>query len=182
MDKKEIHEMIRVNHAGEYGARLIYDGQIKALQLKNDQESVAIVEEMKKQEDVHYEYFDQAIISKKVRPTVFQPFWKLGGYAMGFLTAALDKKAAMCCTTAVEEVIDEHYHEQIERIKEAEKENPEDFELKELRQKIEKFRLEEIEHRDIGYENEAQNLSYFKPLSSLVKLATKTAIFASKRL
>ncbi len=181
--KEKLSEIIRVNHAGEFGAKVIYDGQIAALKLKRDHETLALVKHMKEQEIAHFDYFDDKIKAKKIRPTIMQPLWKVGGFGMGFLTAMLDKKAAMCCTTAVEEVIDEHYQEQI-NLMEKESEflsDKEKKEIGELKEKIVKFREEELEHRDTGYEHHAKDLAYFNPLSKMVKLATKFAIGVSKR-
>ena len=182
--KKQLQEIIRVDHAGEMGAKVIYAGQIAALKLKKDFETLKIVEHMKDQEVVHFDYFDAEIKRQKVRPTIMQPIWKVGGFALGFITGMLDKKAAMTCTTAVEETIDQHYQEQILTLEKEEKyadENQRE-ELLELKNKIEKFREEELEHRDIGYENHAADLIYFTPLSVFVKCATKFAIAVSKKI
>lgn len=178
--KEKLSELIRVDHAGEMGAKVIYDGQILALKLKKDYETLKLVEHMKEQEIVHFDYFDEQIKSKKIRPTLMQPVWKVGGFALGFLTAIADKKAAMTCTTAVEEVIDEHYQEQLqdlEKLKGKEKDQ-----VKDLKEKINKFREEELEHRDTAYENDAADLKYFKPLSSFIKGTTKFAIAVSKKI
>jgi ubiquinone biosynthesis monooxygenase Coq7 len=171
-NQKKIHEIIRVNHAGEFGAKVIYAGQMAALKLKKDHKTLKIVEHMKEQEDVHFDYFDAEIRKKKIRPTVMQPVWRIGGFALGFFTALLDKRAAMACTTAVEEVIDEHYKSQLNTLEKEE----------ELKTKIEKFCSEELEHRDIGYENKAAELIYFKPLTSFIKATTRFAIAVSKRI
>jgi len=111
--KKKLEEIIRVDHAGEFGAKVIYDGQMMALKMKKDYETIKIVKHMKDQENVHYDYFNAEIKKEKIRPTLMQPIWRVGGFALGFFTALADKKAAMVCTTAVEETIDEHYQEQI---------------------------------------------------------------------
>ncbi len=184
LNKQKISEIIRVNHAGEFGAKVIYDGQIAALKLKRDHASVKLVQHMKDQEVVHFDYFNKEISAQKIRPTVMQPLWKIGGFALGFVTGLLDKRAAMCCTTAVEEVIDEHYQQQLDLItkEEINLSNNERDKISTLKNKIEKFREEELEHRDIGYENKAADLPYFKPLSALVKLSTKFAIAVSKRI
>jgi len=171
-NQKKIHEIIRVNHAGEFGAKVIYAGQMAALKLKKDYKTLKIVEHMKEQEDVHFDYFDAEIRKKKIRPTVMQPVWRIGGFALGFFTALLDKRAAMACTTAVEEVIDEHYKSQLNTLEKEE----------ELKTKIEKFCSEELEHRDIGYENKAAELIYFKPLTGFIKATTRFAIAVSKRI
>jgi ubiquinone biosynthesis monooxygenase Coq7 len=182
--QKKLHEIIRVDHAGEMGAKVIYDGQIAALKLKGEFETAELVAHMKKQEDVHFDYFDAEIKRQKIRPTLMQPVWKIGGFALGFLTALADKKAAMTCTTAVEETIDEHYQSQLATL--AKEENLLDEnqkkEVRALKEKIQKFRAEELEHRDIGYEHKASELRYFKPLSSFVKATTKFAIAISKKI
>ena len=113
-----------------------------------------------------------------------QPVWRVGGFALGFLTAIIDKRAAMACTTAVEETIDEHYQSQIKKIEKEEKflNKSDKQEIENLKEKIKKFRDEEIEHRDIGYNNQARDLSYFTPLSTFVKCSTKFAIAISKKI
>lgn len=182
--KNKIHEIIRVDHAGEFGAKVIYDGQIAALKLKKDQETLDLVKHMKEQEDVHFDYFDGEIKRQKIRPTIMQPIWKVGGFALGFFTALIDKKAAMACTTAVEETIDHHYQEQINFLEKEENFlNPEEKEeVKNLKEKIKKFRDEEIEHRDIAYENKAAELNCFTPLSAFIKFTTRFAIAVSKKI
>lgn len=171
-NQEKLHEAIRVNHAGEYGAKQIYKGQLTVFKFKKDQESVDLIEHMKEQEDVHFEYFDKKIINEKVRPTLMQPVWKVGGFMLGAITALMGKKAAMACTVAVEEVIDEHYQEQLHNLKAD----------NDLKQNIEKFRQEELEHRDIGLQNHAEDLTIYKPLSFLIKNISKTAIAISKKL
>jgi len=171
---KKIAEIIRVDHAGEYGAKQIYGGQIAVFKRKNDPETLKLLEHMKEQEDVHFDYFDKKIIANQIRPTLMQPLWKIAGFALGAGTALLGKKAAMTCTVAVEEVIDEHYQEQL-AILDKKKDG-------ELIEKIKKFQAEELEHRDIGIENEAKSLPYYHPLSHIIKCASKLAIKISKKI
>lgn len=172
LDQEKLHEALRVNHAGEYGAKQIYKGQLAVFKLKKDQESVDLIAHMKEQEDVHFDYFDKKIINEKVRPTLMQPIWKVGGFALGAITAIMGKKAAMACTVAVEEVIDEHYQEQLHHLNAS----------KDLKENIEKFRQEELEHRDIGLQNHAEDLTIYKPLSFVIKNISKAAIAISKKL
>ncbi len=181
--QKKLEEIIRVDHAGEFGAKVIYDGQIAALKFKKDYDTLALVKHMKEQENVHFDYFDAELKRQKIRPTIMQPVWRFGGFAMGFLTGMLDKKAAMACTTAVEETIDQHYREQIETLEKEEEffYEREKEEMKELKKKIIQFRDEELEHRDTAYENKAADLPYFGALSFMVKSATKFAIAVSKK-
>jgi ubiquinone biosynthesis monooxygenase Coq7 len=186
----QISEMIRVNHAGELGAKVIYEGQMLALKLKGDYQTLEIVEEMRNQELHHLDYFSKKIIDQKVRPTIMQPLWKIGGFALGFATALIDKKSAMACTTAVEETIDDHYQTQInnlEKIKQNHNKTIEDNgeEIKildDLLENIKKFQDEEIQHRDIGYSNDARDFKFYKPLDKFIKFTTKSAIAISKKI
>lgn len=178
MTNKKIQELIRVNQAGEMGAKVIYAGQRAALKLKKDKETVAIIDHMKQQEDVHFDFFNNLMKQKKVRPTIMHPVWQIGGFTLGFVTAMIGKKAAMTCTTAVEEVIDEHYQEQLNYLESINK----DDNIDELAEKISKFRDEELEHRDIGYDNDAEKTILFKPLSKFIKGTTKFAIAISKKI
>lgn len=175
MDKNpKLSEMIRVNHAGEYGAKQIYAGQIKVFQAKGDQKMINEFTHMKQQEDIHFEYFDQKIKKDQIRPTIMQPIWKIGGFVLGAVTALMGKKAAMTCTMAVEEVIDEHYQSQLQELKR-------DSGQKELGDKIKQFRQEEIEHKDTGEDYGAKDFIFHKPLSLIIKNISKAAIFISKK-
>jgi ubiquinone biosynthesis monooxygenase Coq7 len=189
----KISSIIRVDHAGESGAQVIYGGQIAALKLKGalkkgDPETLALIEHMKLQEDEHFDYFNQEIIDQKIRPTLMQPIWKIAGFGLGFLTAMLDKKAAMACTVAVEEVIEEHYQKQISELENIKSEIIEKNDQERLKKtdlllaKINKFRDQELEHRDIGYDNNAADIVYYQPLTMAIKCFSKLAIFISTKI
>ena len=121
-NQKILEEIIRVNHAGERGAIKIYEGQLLALNtLKQDEKLKEIIEEMKNQEKEHLEYFEKEIQKRKMKPTYLLPLWDLMGVSLGFGTTLLGKKAAMLCTASVEEVIENHYENQLNKIGEDEK-------------------------------------------------------------
>ena len=165
-----IERIIRVDQAGEYGAVRIYAGQLAVLGKgpKGD-----MIRHMKEQEDVHLETFSKMASERRVRPTALMPIWHVAGFMLGAGTALLGEKAAMACTVAVEETIDEHYRGQIEKLGDDEKT---------LRETCSKFRDEELEHRDIGYEHGAENAPAYPLLSRAIKLGTKLAINLSERI
>lgn len=167
---KLIERIIRVDQAGEYGAVRIYQGQLAVLGKgpKGD-----MIRHMKEQEDVHLETFSKMASERRVRPTALMPFWHVAGFALGAGTALLGEKAAMACTVAVEETIDEHYQEQIKKLGDDEKE---------LRETCSKFRDEELEHRDIGYAHGAENAPGYPLLSRAIKFGTKLAINLSEKI
>jgi ubiquinone biosynthesis monooxygenase Coq7 len=164
-----VHEVIRVDHAGEYGAKMIYAGQMFVLK---NAKSYATIKHMACQEQEHLEYFSQQIGERKVRPTFMMPIWHFGAFAMGAATALMGEKAAMACTEAVEDVIEKHYQEQLDNLGDDEVE---------LKHKIKKFRDEEIQHRDIGIANKSQSAPAYSILKGVVGGMTKLAICVSKR-
>lgn len=168
--KELIDRIIRVDHAGEFGAVRIYEGQYSVL--KNTEEA-GTIEHMKEQEEVHRKKFEQLLSGRRVRPTVLTPLWNVAGFALGAGTALLGKEAAMACTEAVEEVIDEHYRHQLEQLGEDEAD---------LRATIKQFRDEEIEHRDIARAKGAAEAPGYEVLTTAVKAGSKLAIWLSSRI
>lgn len=160
--------MIRVDHAGEYGAARIYAGQLAVLRGGG---TGALLVHMRDQEQAHLDTFNGLIADRRVRPTALLAFWHLAGFALGAVTAALGEKAAMACTVAVEETIDAHYTEQIEALGDTEPA---------LRQTLERFRAEEREHRDIGLANGAEQAPGYRLLSGAIKAGCRIAIRLSE--
>lgn len=173
MEPEKLHPMIRVNQAGEYGASRIYAGQLAIL--KNDP-CAPLLQHMKDQEQVHLDTFNELMVKNHVRPTILSPLWHLAGYALGASTALLGKEAAMACTVAVEEVIDEHYQGQLRELEQ------QGSETEALRETIEKFRQEELEHKNCGLNEGALDAPAYGPLTFAVRQASKLAIWLSKRI
>jgi|TARA_Y100001970_G_scaffold244878_1_gene311460 ubiquinone biosynthesis monooxygenase Coq7 len=173
-DKKTLEEIIRVDHAGERGAIKIYEGQLLALKtFKQDEELKRKIEEMKEHESEHFEYFDKEIQKRNIKPTKLLPLWDLLGVSLGFGTAMLGKKAAMLCTASVEEVIDEHYKNQTYKLKDDEKD---------LKQKIMKFREDELHHKDIAYDEGATKKGLYSLLDKVIKTSSRIAITVSEKI
>ena len=173
-NKKKIEEFIRVDHAGERGAIKIYEGQLLALNtFIKDEELKKTIEEMKEHEHEHANYFEQEIRKRNIKPTKFLPLWDLLGVGLGFGSTILGKKAAMLCTASVEEVIDEHYQNQIDQIESDEKK---------LKEKIIKFREDELHHKDIAYEKGASKDGIYSLFDKIVKTGSKIAIRISEKI
>ena len=173
-NKKKLEEFIRVDHAGERGAIKIYEGQLLALNtLYKDDKLKETVEEMREHEREHCEYFENEIKKRNIRPTKFLPLWDLLGVGLGFGTTLLGKKAAMLCTASVEEVIDEHYQNQINQLEEDEKI---------LKEKIIKFREDELHHKNIAYEKGASKEGLYSVLDKIIKTGSKIAINISEKI
>ena len=173
-NKKKIEEFIRVDHAGERGAIKIYEGQLLALNTFVKNENLKkIIEEMKVHEIEHCEYFENEIKSRNIKPTKFLPLWDLLGVGLGFGSTILGKKAAMLCTASVEEVIQEHYANQINQLKPNEKK---------LKEKIIKFRKDELKHKDIAYDEGATKKGAYSIMDKIIKVGSKIAINISEKI
>ncbi len=165
-----VDRVVRVDHAGEYGAKRIYEGQLAVL--GDDPEVGPLLRHMAEQEARHLETFEALIVSRRARPSVLHPLWHAAGYALGAGTALLGPRAAMACTVAVEEVIDEHYAKQAAELGDDEPE---------LTATIEAFRAEELEHRDIGLDHGAEQTPGYRLLAGAIKTGSRVAIWLAER-
>jgi len=173
-NQKTLEEIIRVDHAGERGAIKIYEGQLLALKtIKQDENLKNIIEDMKEHEKEHLNYFEKEIQRRKIKPTYLLPLWDVMGVALGFGTAMLGKKAAMLCTASVEEVIEDHYQNQLKKLGNDEKD---------LKAKIKQFRSDEIDHKNIAYEAGATNKGFYSIMDKIIKTSSKIAITISKKI
>ena len=171
---KRVQEFIRVDHAGERGAVKIYEGQLLALNTIVKNESLKkTIEDMKEHEIEHCQFFEKEIKKRNIEPTKFLPLWDLLGVGLGFGSTLLGKKAAMLCTASVEEVIDKHYLDQINQL------GPEEEELK---KKITKFRQDELDHKDIAYEEGATKKGLYAIMDRIIKTGSKLAINISEKI
>ena len=172
--KTRIEEFIRVDHAGERGAVKIYEGQLLALNtLVKDESLKKTIEEMKVHEKEHCDFFEAEIKRRKIKPTKFLPLWDLLGVGLGFGSTLLGKKATMLCTASVEEVIDKHYKDQIDQLGSDEKN---------LKEKIIKFRDDELNHKDIAYEKGATKKGLYSVMDKIIKTGSKIAINISEKI
>ena len=173
-NQKTLEEIIRVDHAGERGAIKIYEGQLLALKtIKQDNNLKDKIEEMKEQEKEHLEYFEKEIQKRKIKPTYLLPLWDVMGVALGFGTALLGKKAAMLCTASVEEVIEDHYQNQLKKLGNDEMD---------LKTKIEKFKKEEMNHKNIAYEFGATNKGLYSIMDKVIRTGSRIAITISEKI
>jgi len=166
---KLLERIVRVDHAGEYGAVRIYEGQLAVL---GDSDKADAIRHMADQEREHLEKFNRLIGERRVRPAALMPVWHAAGFALGAATALMGERAAMACTVAVEEAIDEHYAAQAAMLGDDEAE---------LRDTIEKFRADELEHRDTALAHEAEEAPGYEVLSAVIKKGSRLAIWLSER-
>ena len=173
-NKKKLEEFIRVDHAGERGAIKIYEGQLLALStIVNDEDLKKIIKNMKEHEEEHCNFFEDEIKKRNIKPTKLLPLWDLLGLGLGFGSTILGKKAAMLCTASVEEVIDGHYKSQIDQIGSDENN---------LKNNIIKFRDDELNHKDIAYNEGATKKGFYKIIDKVIKTGSRLAIKISEKI
>jgi ubiquinone biosynthesis monooxygenase Coq7 len=163
--------MLRVDHAGEYGATRIYAGQLAVL--GENHPASRIIARMASQEERHLSHFEGLLVDRAVRPTLLQPLWNVAGHVLGAATALIGPEAAMACTAAVETEIDEHYSDQHRQL------GDQDPALSET---IVEFQAEELEHRDTALAAGAESALAYPLLSSLIRAGCRAAIALSKRI
>ena len=169
-NRADLERYIRVDHAGERAAQQIYRGQLVVL---GQHEMGDEIRHMMEQEVEHLETFDTLINERKVRPSFLDPVWGAAGFALGLVTAAMGPKAAMACTIAVEEVIGEHYQKQAENLGSDEAN---------LKKTIERFRDEELEHRDIAVDYKGREARHYKMLHDVIQKGCRTAIKIAEKI
>ena len=173
-NKKMLEEIIRVDHAGERGAIKIYEGQLLALNtFKKNEKLKKLIESMKEHEKEHFDYFDKEIQKRNIKPTIFLPLWDLLGVTLGFGTTMLGQKAAMLCTASVEEVICDHYKNQLDKLGDDEKD---------LKKSIKKFREDEDDHKNIAYDKGATKEGLYSILDKIIQTTSKAAIKVSEKI
>lgn len=169
--RESVDEMIRVDHAGEYGAARIYAGQLAVMGARAP--GSAAIARMKQQEQRHLDVFDRLISERGVRPTLLGPIWHVAGYGLGVVTALIGPQAAMACTAAVETEIDAHYQEQRDALGTADPE---------LSAHIEDFQREEVEHKATAIEHGAEGAFGYPLMSAIIRAGCRVAIAATKRI
>jgi 3-demethoxyubiquinol 3-hydroxylase len=163
--------MVRVNQAGEFGAKRIYAGQLAIMGDRHP--SARSIAHMAEQEQKHLDAFDRIMAERGVRPTALQPFWNVAGFALGAATAAIGPEAAMACTVAVETEIDRHYQEQLEELGDSDPA---------LSAMIAEFQAEELEHKATALAEGAERAPAYPLMSAAIRFGCRAAIALSKRI
>eukprot|EP00002_Diphylleia_rotans_P039221 TRINITY_DN904_c0_g1_i1.p1 TRINITY_DN904_c0_g1~~TRINITY_DN904_c0_g1_i1.p1 ORF type:complete len:228 (-),score=42.00 TRINITY_DN904_c0_g1_i1:73-756(-) len=171
--KETIDRILRVDHAGERGATMIYKGQLDALRGTPEEH---LIKTMADQEQEHLDKFNELLPDRRVRPTMLLPLWEAAGYSLGYITGKMGKETAMLCTVAVEKVIGSHYNDQLRTLHETRFKDEKD-----LRSVIRKFRDDELEHHDIALENGAEKAPAATPLTAMIQIGSHAAIWVASR-
>lgn len=167
----EPDSMIRVDHAGEFGAVQIYRGQHAVFaQSSSHARAADLIAEMEAGEIEHLQTFDRLIAERDVRPTLLAPVWRVAGFGLGAATALMGEKAAHACTVAVEDVIEDHYGDQSAALAQGE-----------LKEVVDRFRADEVAHKQTALDEGAEQALGYPVLSAVIKFGCRAAIRISER-
>ena len=171
--KAGLHEMLRVDHAGEVAAGAIYRGQRAVLRASRTAgRTLAEIADMEAQEREHLARFDAILIERRVRPSLLAPLWRAAGFGLGAATALIGESAAHACTEAVETVIEGHYAAQIAEIETAEPA---------LATELNRFRDDELAHRDAAVASGAHDAPAYPLLTAIVRAGCRAAIRVAEK-
>ena len=180
--ERRMQSMIRVDHAGEYGAVQIYRGQRAVFErIEGRTHAARVIAEMEAGEAEHLKTFDRLIAERGVRPTIMAPVWRIAGFGLGAITALMGERAAHACTEAVEDVIEDHYARQSQTLasNDGRKDGRNDPELKDV---IDRFREDEIGHKQTAIDQGARQAPGYSVLSALIKIGCRAAIRISEKI
>ena len=79
----------------------------------------------------------------------------------------------MLCTASVEEVIEDHYENQLKKLGNDEMD---------LKAKIEKFKGDEVDHKNIAYEAGATNEGIYSVMDKIIRTGSRIAITISEKI
>lgn len=172
MHRSDTEKMVRVDHAGEFGACRIYAGQMAVAGTRSSLSGE--IAHMARQEEKHLAAFEKLMHERRVRPTLFMPVWHVAGFALGAASAIVGEKMMMAVTAAVETEIDQHYQAQRETLAR----HGEDPELEGM---IAEYQREEQEHRDSAIQHGAEQAPGYPLVSALIRAGCRAAIHLSTR-
>lgn len=168
---KEVERILRVDHAGEFGAINIYKAQLIVARIFY-KDIVPQLEEILAHEKIHFETFNRILINRSVRPCHAIYLWGIGGFILGFFTALIGRDAIWVCTDSIESTVLHHLEGQLEFLAKT------DIEVYAA---VSSIKSDEESHQEIGKAN-GSNFFLYKPIFGLVRYATEFAIWLSTRL
>jgi 3-demethoxyubiquinol 3-hydroxylase len=165
---KEIERILRLDHAGEYGAIRIYSAQLLIARIFY-KDIVSKLEEMIAHEKEHHKTFSALLLARSMKSFYVLGLWAIGGFLMGLFTALLGRKAIWVCTDAVETTVLDHLEWQLAFLKENDLE---------VHAAVLSIITDEQEHQEFGRNHGSDGFIY-KSISFMIKRSTAFAIWIS---
>lgn len=168
---KEVERIIRVDHAGEFGAINIYSAQLLVARILY-KDIVVKLEEMLSHERTHFKRFDELLKNRSIRHCYALRLWALGGFSLGLFTAMLGRNAIWVCTNSIETTVLHHLDWQLEFLQKHDHE---------ARDAVLSIKADEESHQQFGQNHGSESLLY-KPIFWFVRKSTEFAIWLSTKL
>lgn len=164
-----IRRILKVNHAGEWGAICIYRAQLWFARHWYPH-LVMFLEETLDHEIKHRRLFANAMMSRQTRSCRIAKLWSYGGYVLGFVTALLGEQGIWICTFAVEETVHSHMEDQLAFLAGRDEE---------LHSLINIIKEEELHHLDHARAHITHRGLFSRGLHSFITFSTNALIFLS---
>jgi 3-demethoxyubiquinol 3-hydroxylase len=160
-------KILKVNHAGEFGAINIYKAQLFICKIFMRQH-VPMLSNFLADETRHLNLFWEEI--NRRNGIKCKSFWLcgVGGYFMGFISAFLGKKGIMACTWAVESVVINHLHNQLVYL--SSKNDGAAYDC------VQSILDDEVNHRDTGFNHGGTSNILYAPFRFMVSMFTESVI------
>lgn len=168
---KEVERILRVDHAGEYGAINIYKAQLFIARIFY-RDIVLQLEEMLSHEKVHFSTFNKILVARSIRRCYAIHLWAFGGFLLGLFTALIGRNAIWVCTNSIESTVLHHLEWQLDFLSKNDSE---------VHQAVLSIKADEEAHQEFGQANGKSSLVY-KPIFYIVRQATEIAIWLSSKL
>jgi ubiquinone biosynthesis monooxygenase Coq7 len=168
---QEIERILKVDHAGEYGAINIYTAQLSIARILY-KDIVPKLEEMIAHERKHFETFDNQLVNRSIRHCYALRLWAFGGYSLGLITAIIGRNAIWICTDAVESTVLHHLDWQLEFLH---KHDTLAYDA------VISIKADEESHQEFGHSNSTESVIN-KPIFFTVQKSTELAIWLSTKL
>jgi 3-demethoxyubiquinol 3-hydroxylase len=112
-DRMESARLMRVNHSGEIAAQALYQGQ--ALTARNPDVATAMRHAAAEEMD-HLAWCEQRISELQGTPSLLNPFWYAGSFAIGALAGAFGDRTSLGFIAETEKQVEAHLREHQDRL------------------------------------------------------------------
>ena len=160
--------LMRVNHVGEICAQALYQGQ--ALTAR-DPGARAKLEQAAREEEDHLVWSAERIRELGGRPSLLNPAWYAGAFAMGALAGALGDRWNLAFLAETERQVEEHLSGHLEALP---------AEDRRTRAVVEAMRADEARHRESALELGAAELP--EPVKLAMRLASRVMTTVAYRI
>jgi len=112
-ERREAAALMRVNHAGEVAAQALYHGQALAARSRQTQ---ALLLRSASEESDHLAWCEERLAELGARPSLLNPVWYAGSFAIGALAAVFGDRASLGFVAETERQVEGHLDSHLGRL------------------------------------------------------------------